>query len=224
MSTKTTPEVGEFYHIYNRGVEKRDVFLNTSNKQRFITLLYLCNSTNPVDLKLQGLTLEEAQNNERGNQITGICGYCLMPNHFHVLLNEKRAGGISTFMQKLTTAYTMYFNKKNERVGALFQGTYKLKPIDNDDYLKYLISYIHLNPIKLIDPHWKESGIQNLAKAKQFLESYQYSSYHDFLGTPRIEKIILTPNLLPEYFNPPHGFETTTNDWLTFHKNTPYKV
>lgn len=216
MPTKITPEVGKFYHIYNRGVEKRDVFLNTTDKQRFLTLLYLCNGTHPVNLKLQGLTLEEARNNERGDQITGICGYCLMPNHFHILLNEKQVGGISIFMQKLTTAYTMYFNKKNDRVGALFQGTFKLKHADNDEYLKYLISYIHLNPIKLINPHWKEDGIQDLAKTKQFLESYQYSSYHDFLGNPRIEKMILTPNLLPEYFNSSYGFEATTNDWLTF--------
>lgn len=129
-----------YYHIYNRGTEKRKIFTGEKDYSRFLASLFLCNSQKPADLKLQGSTLYELLQNDRGETLVDICAYCLMPNHFHLLLYEKNEGGISKFMQKLQTAYTMYFNKKNERSGALFQGTYKLSLADTDNYLKYLIA------------------------------------------------------------------------------------
>src|SRR3989338_5483185 len=100
-----------------------------------------------------------------------------MPNHFHLLLKEIEMGGISQFMGKLSTAYSMYFNKKYERTGSLFEGRFKSSRIANDNYLHYLFAYIHLNPIKLIEPMWKEKGINDFARAKEFLGRYNYSSY-----------------------------------------------
>jgi len=98
------------------------------------------------------------------------------------MIKEVSEKGISLFMHKLLTAYSMYFNIKRQRTGALFQGRYKARHIDNDNYLKYLFAYIHLNPIKIIQRNWKEKGIENLNGAKKFLRGYKYSSYHENIG------------------------------------------
>jgi len=147
---------------------------------------------------------------------TEVWAYCLMPNHFHLLVYEKIDGGISIFMKKLSTAYSMYFNNKHNRSGALFEGRFKAKYINDDNYLKYLLSYIHLNPIKLIDPQWKENGISDKVRAKEYLKGYKYSSYIDFLGTNRKENNILTPESYPQYFATLKEFENFVDEWLTF--------
>lgn len=211
---KFAPE--EFYHLYNRGTEKRDIFSTKADYDRFIALLYLCNGSNIVDLKLQGRTLYDVQRIDKGETLLDICAYCLMPNHFHFLVREKSDNGISRFMQKLTTGYTMYFNKLNDRTGALFQGKFKAKHAQDDNYLSYLISYIHLNPVKIIEPGWKEDGIINQKKAQEFLEKYNYSSFADYSGENRIEKIILNKDALPEYFETPKDFKDNIEEWLTY--------
>ena len=113
-----------------------------------------------------------------------------MPNHFHLLLQEKTETSISTFMQKVMTGYTMYFNRKYGRTGALFGGTFKSKHVHDDRYFKYLAAYIHLNPAELGDPAWK-SGNSIVPRVKKFLESYSYSSLPDHLGVKRPENILL---------------------------------
>ena len=198
----------EFYHIYNRGTEKRNIFTSRSDRDRFLALLYLANQSDPADLKLQGRTLLEIVEQRTGSPLVEIVAYCLMPNHFHLLIREIEEGGISKFMQKLTTGYTMYFNKRNERSGALFQGKFKATHVADDRYLRYLISYIHLNPVKLIEPKWKETGISDKAHAEHYLESYAPSSYLDYLGKKRPEGVILTRETLPEYFSPGTDFKT----------------
>ncbi len=122
-------------------------------------------------------------------------------------------------MQKLGNAYTGYFNKLNERSGALFQGKYKASHASSDEYLKYLISYIHLNPVKLIDPVWKENGIARRAEAKRYIETYPYSSYPEYVGIVRPENAIIDIECLPEYFENSTDFEETVTDWLTYKKN-----
>jgi hypothetical protein len=99
-----------------------------------------------------------------------------MPNHFHLLLYEKTEGGISHFMQKLGTAYTKYYNERNERVGGLFTRPFRAKHINSDDYLREIIPYIHLNPRELID----NAPIAPFANLEKALESYYYSSFPDF--------------------------------------------
>ncbi|MBU3925748.1 transposase, partial [Patescibacteria group bacterium] len=178
MERKFRFSEGEFYHLYNRGINKMAIFLNNIDKKRFIKLLFACNSKKPVVFKnIQGLPLEEI---ERGETIVDIGAYCLMPNHFHLLVREKTENGISMFMEKLFTAYSMYFNKKNERTGRLFEGIFKATHANKDQYLKYLFAYIHLNPVKLIDLKWKENSITDKEKAKKFLKEYAYSSYLDY--------------------------------------------
>lgn len=216
MTRSFTFAPNEFYHIYNRGTEKRNIFLDTSDYKRFLTLLYLANQSDAVHLQLQGRTLKELSGERAGEPLIEIAAYCLMPNHFHLLARELEEGGVSKFMQKLMTGYTMYFNKKRERSGSLFQGKFKATHVDDDRYLHYLISYIHLNPVKLIEPKWKETGITDRVAAEQYLARYEPSSYRDYLGEKRVENTILAPNALPEYFDSGMEFKETVTEWLTY--------
>jgi len=186
--------IGEWYHCYNRGVDKRVVFENAGDYNRFMLLLYTGNGSESIhiaNLKNKNLrAVIEDTSFERGESLVEIGAYTLIPNHFHLVLKEIIEGGIALFMQKIFTAYTMYFNKKNERTGALFAGTFKSKHIDDDRYLKQTISYLHLNAAELLDQKWKE-GSGNLEKIKQQLVKYPYSSLPDFLNYKRSERKIL---------------------------------
>ena len=162
---------GEYYHIYNRGVDKRTIFSSNSEYNRFLGYLYLLNTQGSV--KAEAI-FSGRKNNGKSifsikieDQLVAIGAYCLMPNHFHILVTPLVDGGVSKFMQRLQTAYTMYFNEKHKRSGSLLQGTYKAQHVDKDQYLKYLFAYIHLNPAKLFDPRWKEDGVKNLKKLKK---------------------------------------------------------
>ena len=201
---------GEFYHVYNRGNDKRAVFKNEKDYKRFILLLYLCNGGTPVhisNLLNQGLPLIELFNKDRGEQFVEIVAYCLMPNHFHILIKEKTEGGISTFMGKLATAYVMYFNTKYERKGTLFEGPFGARHIDTDEYLNWVFSYIHLNPVKLINRDWKENGISNPKLAEEFMQNYKYSSYYDYFIKDRPESSILNKDIFSENLSQLNDFE-----------------
>jgi putative transposase len=141
-----------------------------------------------------------------------------MPNHFHLLLRERIDSGISLFMQKLLTAYSSYFNKRHGRTGGLFEGPFLATHVGTDEYLKYLFAYIHLNPIKIIDPKWKENGIINRDEAKKYLQQYNHSSYVDYTGLSRKEKSILNKEVFPQYFTTKE-FGWFIDEWLSF-KNT----
>jgi putative transposase len=222
MSRNIKLAPGELYHLYNRGTEKRKIFMQESDYDRFLVLLYLCNSTKPVriDDLTQGRTLRELFTNDRDETLVDLCAYCLMPNHFHLLVREKTENSISHFMQKLLTAFTMYFNTRHERIGALFQGKYRAKHIDDDRYLKHLLSYIHLNPVKLIEPKWKETGITNHSRAEKWLENYLYSSFLDYSrkGEDRTERRILHTSALEEYYDctAPSDFKKSVTEWLDY--------
>lgn len=217
MSRKIIFSFGENYHIYNRGNDKRITFQNKTDYDRFIALLYLCNSAKNIKLSdYPRVKLEKLLDIKRGETLVDIGAYCLMPNHFHLLVHEKIENGISKFVQKLLTAYTMYFNKKNERTGPLFSGAFKAIHANEDPYLKYLFSYIHLNPIKLIEPLWKENGIKDKRRANSFLKSYNYSSFLDFTGKQRKEGVILNKKRFPEYFENFKEFKNFIENWLAF--------
>ncbi len=206
---------GEFYHIYNRGNSKQKIFNDKEDYFRFMSLLYACNSTN--NFRVFTLSKEESPYDfKREGQIVSIGSYCIMPNHFHILITQKEEGGISKFMQKITTAYVMYYNKKYKRTGGLFEGKFKSQHINNDRYFKYLFSYIHLNPIKLIQKNWKEVGIKNKKDVLEFLFQYQQSSYSDYLGTKRVQNIILNNEDFPKYFFNKESFTSEIFEWLNY--------
>lgn len=214
MNRKISFSEGEYYHIYCRGVEKRIIFLDDKDRERFQALLFLCNSTEPVVYRLvQGSTLYQT---DVGEKIVAIGAYEFMPNHIHLLVREISEKGITEFMRKVNTAYSMYFNKKYNRVGPLFQGTFGAEHITRDEHLKYLFAYIHLNLIKLIEPKWKEQGIKNLDKAKAYLDQYHFSSYRNYCGKFSEKDVILSKKEFPDYFSEKYDFEDFVNEWLTF--------
>jgi len=218
---------GEFYHIYNRGTDLRTIFLDEHDYKRFLVLMYLCNGGSSIDLREHfsaGKTFSDLFSLKRGEKLVDIGAYCLMPNHLHLLMFESVDNGISLFMQKLSTGYTMYFNKKHKRSGSLFQGRFKAQHADNDVYLKYLFSYIHLNPVKLVEPEWKEKGVSDVEKIKKYLEEYPYSSYHEFMGKKRFETKILNQSVFPEYFETKVLFESCLDDWITYSQEQATKV
>lgn len=208
---------GSYFHIYNRGTEKREIFLDNNDYQRFLILLYLCNNIDPVNIRDRldkGLTFGEFFNIERKETLVDIGAYCLMNNHVHLLVKNKTENGISRFTQKLFTGYTMYFNKKNKRTGSLFESTFKANLVDKNEYLKYLFAYIHLNPIKLIESDWKEKGIKDIDKAKIFLKNYLWSSYSFYIGERKNDPI-LNKEDFPRYFYNNKEFNEFVNDWLS---------
>jgi putative transposase len=225
MERKITFAPKEYYHVYNRGVNKMKTFMNPHDYWRFIFLLFLCNDVEPVKLENitrneLGLTLLKMQEKifkqERGESIVDIGAFCLMPNHFHILLRERVDGGVPKFMQKISTAYTMYVNKRHGRTGALFGGSFKAEHVTDDVYLKYLFAYIHLNPVKLIDPEWKENGIHDKKRAQKYLDEYEYSSYGEYTkGDSPLGKI-LTKDSFPHYFTRNADFKTYIDDWLSY--------
>jgi putative transposase len=217
MTTRKFPFVtDEFYHLYNRGVDKRVIYLDDKDYQRFAELLFLVNSSKPINIRSIHEDINNVYDFDRGEQLVAIGAYCLMPNHFHLLMTPLVDGGVSAFMGKLCTSYSMYFNQKYERTGTLFEGKFKARHANNDEYLKYLYSYIHLNPIKLIDSTWKEKGISDSKKAYLYASSYEYSSLPDYTAEVREQNKIINPNPFPDYFLNPGGVQKELLEWLTY--------
>lgn len=217
MSIRKKPfAVDEYYHLYSRGVEKRSIFLEENDYKHFVSLLFLCNSNK--SFVFRSIPKKDVENFsfDCGEVVTAIGAYCLMPNHFHILIRETMENGISKFMNKLLTSYSMYFNKKYKRTGTLFEGVFQASYVDKDEYLKYLFSYIHLNPIKLVQFDWKDVGINNPAKAKNFLMKYKYSSYLSYKIPTRLENKILKKDVFPEYFPTISDFQDSIDTWLNY--------
>jgi REP element-mobilizing transposase RayT len=187
---------GEHYHIYNRGNSRQKIFLDGEDYDRFMKLLFVTNTANYKSYKDQIInTKKSAYLFKRDLPYTDTLAFVLMPNHFHIYTRARGAGNeISEFLRKLCQSYTQYFNAKYSRTGGLFEGRFKAEHVPDDRYAKYLFSYIHLNPIKLIQHDWKEKGIKNILDAKKFLTTYKYSSFIDYLNDEnnkeRLESLI----------------------------------
>jgi putative transposase len=186
------------YHIYNRGVEKRNIFLDEEDYKIFLYYLktYLVppdtEKKTPINITRLGSNFDLYKN------IQLLC-YVLMSNHFHFVFKQFSEKAITEFMRRLTIAYVRYFNNKYKRVGPLFQGRYKSVLVDKDDYFLYLSSYVHINPIELS----KYSEINTL-------EHYPYSSYSDYIGK------INTPWIHEEYIL---NYINDKEDKFLFYKN-----
>ncbi|OHB09627.1 MAG: hypothetical protein A3H60_00765 [Candidatus Zambryskibacteria bacterium RIFCSPLOWO2_02_FULL_44_12b] len=211
---------GEYYHIYNRGIDKRVIFKSNRDYERFIVLLYIANSNDSFRLddisNRQHKVFNEILLLDKGEPLVSIGAWCLMTNHFHLLIRQEVDGGITKFMKKVGTGYSMFFNIKYQRKGALFGGLFKSKLIGNDDnYMRHLFGYIHINPLEIKFPEWEDKINKPSVDMKKFLKSYKYSSYHDYVGEDRAEKRILKPENFPEYFIDSRSFEDFIEDYFT---------
>lgn len=139
---------GEYYHLFNRGSDKRDIFLQSRDYKRFQQAFYYYHLIGPkprfsIFTKSKLFALDPSLQ----NKLLEVLCYCLMPNHFHFLVRQLKENGVSIFMSQIANSYTKYFNTKHKRVGALFQGSYKAVRIETDEQLVHVSRYIHLNPI-----------------------------------------------------------------------------
>jgi len=169
------------YHIFNRGVEKRDIFMDERDYFRFIHDLYEFNNEEPAanlnyyfNTKSRSVEKRYVKRDPAPRKpLVEVLVFTLMPNHYHLFLRQTRANGIVKFMQKLGTGYSNYFNKKYERVGGLFQGRFKAVLISRESHFIYLPHYIHTNPLDL--NYGSSTSID-------FLEGYRWSSFPDYVG------------------------------------------
>lgn len=198
MDVNSTTEETLYFHVYNRGVEKRTIFEDENDYYRFLHDLYEFNDINPANPNSRRIVGGLTSNNLKKEALVEILCYCLMPNHFHLLLSVPEKSRLTQFMRKLGTGYTMYFNEKYGRVGSLFQGRYKSVLIKDDVYLKHLSRYIHLNPI-------------SLDKNKNILNKYRYSSYLDYIEKKNFPSIISKRFLLNLF--------KSTNEYRLFVEN-----
>lgn len=158
---------GTCYHVYNRGHNKQTIFLSYNDYARYLTRLDEYLKKHPVTL----------------------LAYCLMPNHIHLLLSQDTEESIEKFIHRLHTSYTMYFNKKYERIGAVFQGRFKAKPVATDEYLLHVSRYIHLNPMDLS----VKNRILNL-------NQYPWSSYKEYIKINETKRSFSKPERILNYF------------------------
>jgi|SRR3989344_8577722 len=162
----------EFYHIFNRGVEKRDIFLNDADRLRFIELLIYCiPQENIQSYSTAKRFRRETELAKEGEGLVDLLCYCLMRNHFHLLIRENVEGGITAYMKRVLIGYSKYFNVKRERSGSLFIHPFKAVLIDNDDQLLHVSRYIHLNPY--------------VAHITDNLSQYRWSSYCEYTEEER---------------------------------------
>lgn len=191
---------GEVYHIYNRGAGKQNIFLEPGDYLRFQALLYAANSTKHT--RLSSLFADYARQKkpfihvfgeERSDPLVQILAYCLMPNHFHLMVRLLSGEGIVTFMRRAMSAFSSHHNAKYDHSGTLFQGRYKSRHVNDDAYLQWLFIYIHSNPISLVEPDWKDGKVADVAGAERFLDEYRYSSFMDYRGVKRPESAIVSP-------------------------------
>lgn len=175
-----------YYHIFNRGVEKRNIFQDDRDFIRFLKILsyYRYFGPKPSFSKLTEDKLKDIPKNEL---IVEIICYCLMPNHFHLLLKQTRDNGIKDFIRLVSNGYTRYFNTRHNRIGPLFQGAYKAVFIETDEQFIHVSRYIHLNPL-----------VSLLVKD---LRIYQWSSYPDHIGI-RDGKLAEKDEILGFFKNP----------------------
>ena len=194
MNRRIKFEPGKIYHVFNRGVEKRDIFLSDGDKWRFLQGMYLFNDETASANLLYRLEQQKGKmhfgilrdyvkkNDVKRKPLVRIMADCLKPNHFHLLIQEIRVGGISKFMQKFGTGYVKFFNKKHERVGPLFQGVFKAIEVKTDEQLMYLLAYINvINPGQELEPELK-SAAQDPGEILRFVENYPWSTHLEYLN------------------------------------------
>jgi putative transposase len=172
---------GEVYHVFNRGVDKRRLFFDDSDYTRFLESMYLFSdqtyfhSPDPIE-RVVRLASSEVDVGFR-DELVEILAYCLIPNHYHLLIRQLVDDGISTFIHKVQMGYTRVFNGKHRRSGTLYEGTFKAIRVDRDPYFIYLPVYTHLNALDLTDLNWRDGLVDDWGKAVERLNAYPWSSH-----------------------------------------------
>ena len=187
----------ELYHVLNRGVDGRDLFLDDTDKIRFVHNLFEFNDDVAAPHARTPGRIGGFVNPHMRERLVDMHGWCLMKNHYHLLLSGRIEGGLTLFLRKLNVGYANYFNERRHRVGTLFQGRTKKILIKRDAHFFYILHYIHLNPLDYLEGarKWRlrsKSGIRSLRTALEYLDTYRWSSYLDYTGQKNFPSLITT--------------------------------
>ena len=196
----------EFYHVLNRGVEKRQIFMEDGDRVRFVHGLFQFNRDLPANNTSWNIATRGI-NDLRGRylgagRLVDLHAWVLMGNHYHLLLSERADGALSKFIMRLNVGYAKYFNEKYKRSGALFQGRTKKVHVGDDSHFLHIVHYIHLNPLDFLAgaQEWRARNITSAARAIEHLDSYRWSSFRDYCGKKNFPSILTT-----EYFGDVFG-------------------
>jgi putative transposase len=194
------------FHVLNRGVDKRSIVEDDSDRLRFVHSLFVFNDVKNVDPNhASPYWREEADARDR---LVNLYAWCLMGNHYHMLLSAVNddPANISTFLKKLNMGYAKYFNEKYLRTGALWQGKSKKIEIGSQPHFERIPFYIHLNPLDFKLPEWREGKIKNTQYALDTLSAYRWSSHLDYMGENNWPSL-LQKDLLSEVFGTRDRYE-----------------
>ncbi len=209
----------ELIHVISRGVDKRKIFLDERDYFRFIHDLYEFNDVNPVNTTFYIFQSNVIARRKIGEErkprklLVKIHAFCIMPNHYHLLLSENAANGIPKFMKKLNMGYARYFNERNKRKGTLFEGRYKPVTVKEESHFMHLPYYIHFNSLDLIMPEWRNRELRNYKKAEKFLENYRWSSHLDYLGKRNFPSVTQREFLI-DFFGDTNGYRNRFQELL----------
>ena len=210
----------ELIHTLNRGVDKRIIFLDDQDHFRFIHNLFEFNDQKGVNNLYYRFHKAKSKDfvshyieREQRKLLVDIHAFCLMPNHYHLLLSSRVEKGISKFMTKLNIGYAKYFNEKYQRSGALFEGRYKSVPIKDESHFIHIPYYIHCNPLDLKYPQWRERELKTSQSALNFLDNYRWSSYMDYTGRHNFQSVT-NRKLLLKFFGGPEEYSRSLGEWL----------
>ena len=214
--------MSEIYHVLNRGVDKRKIFLDTQDYFRFIHDLFEFNDRKRVstvlynfnkNLKNKYLDIQCPNIRRSRKLLVNIHAFCAMPNHYHILISPLADNGIPKFMQKLNMGYSKYFNQKYKRKGTLFEGRYKSILVTDESHFYHLPYYVHLNPLDLKFPEWRKGEVKSYKAALKFLEDYRWSSHLDYIGKKNFPSVTNREFLL-EVFDGEKEYKKSTKEWL----------
>lgn len=216
---------GNIYHIFNRGTERRKIFLDDSDRFKFVRGLFESNDSENVVRQYLPAKFSEAKppkieemmlrEKKPRNFLVDILAFCMMPNHFHLMVRQRVNNGVSKFMQKLGTGYTMYFNARYERTGVLFQGVFKSVSISRDAQFLFLPFYIHTNPLDLKPSFsgWRDGNVGNAKEALNYLRGYRWSSFPDYIGVKNFPSVTQR-EFLTEFMGGEHAYLDSYKNWL----------
>jgi len=209
------------FHLLNRGVDKRKIFLDDKDRFRFIHDLFEFNNTAPANPNVRRFNVGHPMSNieihragtGKRKLLVRIHAFCLMQNHYHMLVSPILEDGIPRFMKKLNMGYAKYFNERYKRTGTLWQGKYKSVPIETDRHFLHIPYYIHFNPLDLSFPEWRDREVKNKKKALEYLKTYRWSSHLDYLGIKNFPSITQREFLL-DLFEGEKGYAESLNETL----------
>lgn len=202
---------GDIYHIVNRGVNKQKIFLSDKDYERFINNLYVFNNK---DGAIRVSRKDFLNDPPKQDKIVEILKWTLMPNHYHLLVEEIVDGGVVDFVKRIGNGYTKYFNIKNNRSGYLFQNSAKIIIANNEAHFAYLPIYIDLNPLDLIEPEWKEKGIKNPKQAIDFLSSYKWASTNDYLKSGYFSNVVNKARFMDIFQYTQEQYKVEVIEWI----------